>query len=244
MNFSYRRLYTGQTFTANVSPALTLGTGESLAYTGTTSSLIAQNYEIVCTTAGGKFLSGDVVPSSNVTGISGNQLTVTNTNGMTANIIATINVTGANRKLKTYKSTNTDIQIFGIAPGGINLFANNSTYLFPDQGQIQIAANTIVKTPDTPQSLFTSDVFSINSILDFNGNAITVGNESSAINVTSNYTLFSGQRDSFYDHAAIKLKPGYLPPTGPLVVKFNQFSSSGAGLGKITRSECCNHPRC
>ena len=158
MNFSYRRLYTGQTFTANVSPALTLGTGESLAYTGTTSSLIAQNYEIVCTTAGGKFLSGDVVPSSNVTGISGNQLTVTNTNGMTANIIATINVTGANRKLKTYKSTNTDIQIFGIAPGGINLFANNSTYLFPHQGQIQIAANTIVKTPDTPQSLFTSDV--------------------------------------------------------------------------------------
>ena len=229
MQYSYRKLYESQVFTGTTSPALTLGTGESLAYTGTTSSIIAQNYEIVCTSAGGVFKKGDVIPSSNVTSISGNQLTVTNSTGMTANIIATITVTGSNEKLKTYKAANTDIQIFGIAPGGINLFANNSTYLFPHQGQIQIAANTVVKTPETLQSLFTSDVVGIVSVLDFNGSTISVANESSATNVTSRYTLYDGQRDSFYDHSAIKLKAGYPAPTGPIVVKFNHFSSTGGG---------------
>lgn len=229
MQYSYRKLYESQVFTGTTSPALTLGTGESLAYTGTTSSIIAQNYEIVCTSAGGVFKKGDVIPSSNVTSISGNQLTVTNSTGMTANIIATITVTGSNEKLKTYKAANTDIQIFGIAPGGINLFANNSTYLFPHQGQIQIAANTVVKTPETLQSLFTSDVVGIVSVLDFNGSTISVANETSATNVTSRYTLYDGQRDSFYDHSAIKLKAGYPAPTGPIVVKFNHFSSTGGG---------------
>jgi len=231
--YSYRKLYVDQAFSGTTSPALSLGTGESLAYTGTTTSILAQNYYVVCTSAGSSvFKKGDVVPAQSITGISGNQLTIAGSSGMSANIIATIDVSpaGANQKPKTYKAANTDIQIFGIAPGGINLFSgNNSTFLFPHQGQIQIAANTVVKSPDVAQSLFTSDVIGLVSVLDFNGNAITVANEGSAVNVTSYYTLYSGQRDSIYDHAYIKLKPGYTAPVGPLVVKFNHFSSTGAG---------------
>ena len=111
----------------------------------------------------------------------------------------------------------------------VNLFGNGAINLYGSQGQIQIAANTIVKTPDTPQSLYTSDVVSLISILDFNNTTITTANATSAIDVTSRYTFNTGQKDSYYDHAYIKLKPGYTAPVGPLVVKFNQFVSSGAG---------------
>jgi len=110
------------------------------------------------------------------------------------------------------------------------LFGNGAINLFGTQGQIHIAANTIVKTPDTPQSIFTSDVTGLISVLDFNGLAISPANEGSAINVSSRYVLVNGQKDSYYDHAAIKLKPGVATPAGPLVVKFNHFISSGAGF--------------
>jgi hypothetical protein len=234
MSYSYRRLYENQAFSGTTSPALTLGTGETLSYTGSTTGILAQNYYVVCTSAGGIFKKGDLIPATAITGISGNQLTITGSTSMTANIIATIDVSAPNQKVKTYKTANTDIQIYGEADGGINLFANNSVFFFGDQGQVQIAANTVVKSPDTAQSLFTSDVVNLVSVLDFNGTDITVANEASATNVTSRYVLFSGQKDSFYDHAYIKLIPGYQAPVGPLVVKFNHFSSIGAGFFTVT----------
>ena len=66
--------------------------------------------------------------------------------------------------------------------------------------------------------------------MDFNGNQITVANSATATDITSRYNLDTGQRDSYYDHASIKLKSGVTTPTGPLVVKYNRHSSSGAGF--------------
>jgi hypothetical protein len=84
--------------------------------------------------------------------------------------------------------------------------------------------------PNIPQSLFVADVVELDSVLDFGGLDITTANSSLATNVTSRYTLDTGQRDSFYDHASIKLKPGFSAPSGPLLVKFDHFDSSGAGF--------------
>jgi hypothetical protein len=230
MSYSYRRLYQSQSFSGGLSPALTVdtGAGESIASAGSTSARAA-NYQIVVTNQGtGVYGVGQTVPATAITDVDTGtrRITVNGGGTMTANIIATIDVSSPTQKNKTYISANTTIQ----TTGGVDLFGNGAVTLYGSQGQIQIAANTIVKTPDTPQSLFTSDVLSINSILDFNGAAITPANESSAINVSSRYVLVNGQKDSFYDHAAIKLKPGVIPPTGPLVVKFNHFASSGAGF--------------
>jgi hypothetical protein len=72
------------------------------------------------------------------------------------------------------------------------------------------------------------------SVLDFNNTAITTANAATATDVTSRYTLDVGQKDSFYDHASIRLRPGYSAPVGPLVVKFNAFSpAAGAGYFSV-----------
>jgi hypothetical protein len=227
VSFSYRRLYEGQAFSTSQSPALTVGTGESIA-SATSTSARAENYQIIVTTQGsGAYAVGQTVPATAVTNVDtvARKITITNANNMTANIIATIDVSNPTQKNKTYIAGNNTVQVIG----GINLFGNGAITLYGSQGQIQIAANTIVKTPGTPQSLYTSDVINITSILDFNNNTINAA-ETGAINVTSRYVLVNGQKDSYYDHAYITLLPGVTAPVGPLVVKFNQFVSSGPGF--------------
>jgi hypothetical protein len=227
VSYSYRRLYEGQAFSTSQSPALTVGTGESIA-SATSTSARAENYQIIVTSQGtGAYAVGQTVPATAITSVDtvSRKITITNANNMTANIIATIDVSNPTQKNKTYIAGNNTVQV----SGGINLFGNGAITLYGSQGQIQIAANTIVKTPDTPQSLYTSDVVNLISVLDFNGNAINAA-ETGAINVTSRYVLVNGQKDSYYDHAAITLLPGVAAPVGPLVVKFNQFVSSGPGF--------------
>jgi hypothetical protein len=227
VSFSYRRLYESQAFSTSQSPALTVGTGESIA-SATSTSARAENYQIIVTSQGtGAYAVGQTVPATAITSVDtvARRITIVNANNMTANIIATIDVSNPTQKNKTYIAGNNTVQV----SGGINLFGNGAITLYGSQGQIQIAANTVIKTPDTPQSLYTSDVVNLISVLDFNGNSIAAS-EAGAINVTSRYALVNGQKDSYYDHAYITLLPGVAAPVGPLVVKFNQFVSSGPGF--------------
>ena len=229
LTYSYRRFYENVIFTTSQTAALSVdgASGEALSSASSTSAR-AEKYTVVVTSQGtGAYAVGQTVPATAITGVDTGtrKITITNANNMTANIIATIDVATPTQKNKTYLAGNTTVQ----TSGGVNLFGNGAINLYGSQGQIQIAANTIVKTPDTPQSLYTSDVVSLISILDFNNTTITTANATSAIDVTSRYTFNTGQKDSYYDHAYIKLKPGYTAPVGPLVVKFNQFVSSGAG---------------
>ena len=226
-SYSYKRLYESQSFSSSDSPALTVGTGETIS-TAASSSAKAENYQVVVTTAGtSPYTVGQIIPTNLYTVNPGTRkITVTSGNNMVANITATIDASNPGSKGKTYVGANATVQ----TSGGTSIFANNGVMLYTANGQIHIMANTIIKTPDSIQSLFVPDVIELVSVLDFNNTAITVANSSSAIDVTSRYTLDNGQRDSFYDHSSIRLKAGASAPVGPLVVKFNRFSSSGAGF--------------
>jgi len=204
-SYSYKRLYSSQSFSSSDSPALSVGTGESISAATSTSSK-QEKYTVVVTSAGtSPYTVGQIIPANLFTVDTGTRkITVTSGNNMVANIVATIDASTPTSKPKTYVAANTTIQ----TSGGTSIFANNGVILYATQGQTHIMANTVVKVPNSPQSLFVPDVVSINAILDFNGNQITVANASSAIDVTSRYTLDNGQKDSYYDHAAIKLNPG------------------------------------
>ena len=227
ISLSYKRLYQAQAFSSGVSPALTVGTGESIA-SATSSSARATNYLVVPTSPGsssyevGKPIAADLFTVNPAT----REITVASGLNLTANIIATIDVSNPTPKTKTFVAGNTTIQ----TSGGLNLYGNSAVTLYGPFGQTHIDAGYVVRVPDTPQSLHVSDVNSIISILDFNGNAITLANASSAINVTSRYTLDNGQRDSFYNHSSIKLKTGVSAPVGPIAITYNQFVSSGPGF--------------
>ena len=226
-SYSYRRLYTGQTFTANVSPALSVGSGESLA-SGSTSTSKLTNYQVVVTSAGtSPYSVGDVISVDKITNVDTvtRKITVDDGQNMTANIIATIDFTlasGSPAKTKTLVTANSTVQ----TTGGESINANG-IIVYSSQGQTRIEANNVIKTVDTPQSLYVSDVTSLISVYDFNGAAIA---NTGYTDVTYKYTLDKGQRDSFYNHASIKLKTGYSAPNGPLVVRYNKYSSSGAGF--------------
>ena len=229
-SYSYKRLYESQAFSSGVSPTLSTGTGESIAGAASTNSEL-ENYRIVVTSPGtSPYTVGQIISNNLYSVDTGTKkITVTNGGSMTANIIAVIDSSNPAVKGKTYVGANNTVQ----TSGGTSIFANNGVILYASQGQTHIMANTIIKTPDTPQSLFVPDVIELVSVLDFNGSQITTANAAGATDVTSRYTLDLGQRDSYYDHASIKLRPGYSAPVGPLVVKYNGFSSSGAGYFSV-----------
>jgi len=226
-SYSYKRLYTGQSFTSNVSPALSVGSGETIA-SATTSSAKLANYQVVVTSAGTSSYSvGEVISVDKITTVDTGtrKLTVDGSQNMTANIIATIDFTlasGSPAKTKTLVSANSTVQTTG--GESIN---SNGVIVYSSQGQTTIEANNVIKTTGTAQSLYVSDVIEIVSVYDFNGSAVA---NTGYTDVTARYSLDNGQRDSFYNHANIKLKPGYSAPNGPLVVRYNKYSSSGAGF--------------
>jgi len=78
--------------------------------------------------------------------------------------------------------------------------------------------------------LYVSDVEELVSVYDFNGAAVA---NTGYTDITSRYTLDNGQKNSFYDHSSIILKSGFSAPIGPLVVRYNRYSSSGAGLFSV-----------
>jgi len=227
-SFSYRRLYESQTFVSSDSPALSVSSGESIA-SATSTSAIATNYQVVVTSAGtSPYTVGQTVPADKITSVNTTtrKLTITNANNMTANIIATIDFTlasGSPAKTKTLVSANATVQ----TTGGEDIFANSSVLVYASQGQTTIANTFVVKTPDTAQSLYVSDVIEIVGVYDYNGAAVA---NTGYTDVTSKYSFNNGQKDSYYDHAYIKLKPGQTPPAGPLVVRYNLYTSSGAGF--------------
>jgi hypothetical protein len=227
LSFSYKRLYESQSFSSSVSPALSVGTGESVSAATSTASK-NEKYQIAVTSAGtSPYTVGQIIPANLFTVDTGTRkLTITNANNMVANITATIDSSNPSAKTKTYVGANSTVQ----TSSGTSIFANNGIVLYASQGQTHIMANTLIKTVDTPQSLFVSDVVDLVSVLDFNGYGITSANTAFATQIVSKYALDNGQRDSYYGHAAIKLIPGNTPPTGPLVISYNRFSSSGAGF--------------
>ena len=240
-SFSYSRLYQSVQFDSNgLSTALPVGVGESLIAASTTSAL-QQYYTIVVTSGNAVYPTGYTVPATGITGVSTStrQINLGSPGAsITANVYATISSSNPTSKTKTFIRANT-VLVDPAGGGTNNIFGagNTAVYVAALDGQTAITSNTmLVRTPGVAQSLFVSDVHSINAIFDFQGQTISTANynaldksATSAYNVTSRYVLSNGQKDSYYDWASIRLKAGQTPPTGPLLIRYNRFKSSGTG---------------
>jgi hypothetical protein len=244
-SYSYKRLYQTVTFTGGVSQALSLGTGETLQSATTTDSK-QRYYQVIPTNSGTSWYQvGRTVPAENFTvDTASRTITVTDGANMTANVYAVVNASNPTSKTKTFIKANTQlvdpawglglgtyISVFGSAVSG-----NTNANIAPNDGQTIINQSIIERRPGQPQWLYVTDVHSINAIFDLNGANVTTSvynalTESS--NVTSRYILNTGQKDSYYDWSSITLKPGQNAPIGPLVVRYNRFSSNGSGYFDI-----------
>ena len=225
-SYEYQKFLSGVSISSNsVDLASYLSAGETLTTTATSSTSTKQKNLIVqCKTTNGSYVLNQVIAAANLS-ISGTTLTVGGGTTYTGTADMWITVaTNATSKNKNYVRANVFVQNYGTAN---NIFGNNAVYVINDQGQTQIHNTAhINKLPGVSQSLYVSDVVSINAIFDFQGTTISQANMGSAANVTSRYLLDNGQRDSYYDHASIVLKAGVTPPTGPLLIRYNRYTTS------------------
>jgi Domain of unknown function (DUF4815) len=229
-SYTYRRLFENVSFSgvgATVdSTGLTVESGANLSSAVTDSSKL-EKYQVVVTSVGtSPYTLYQTVPVANITAIntSTKTLTVAVANNMTANVIATIDyslLSGSPAKTKTLVNPSSTIQTTSgevINSSGVIVYASS--------GQTTIQANNIIRTPDILQSLYVPDVIELISVYDFNGGAVA---NTGYTDVTYKYALETGQKDSFYDHSSIKLKPGYSAPVGPIVVRYKAYSSTSGG---------------
>ncbi len=242
-----RRLYQGQSFSANVL-TLTTVAGITAALTGSplsTSDAIDNVFVVIKNPGTGSLANNQVINFA----ASANSVTVTttgNTSTFTITVPGAQNATadvyvkvhlpyshtlGSLLKSKTQVLANTG-NVFTSSP--ISLGAGITFYSQAggaNGAQIVFAANaiSILQTPNRPQSVYVADGIRLAGVYDFGTNAVTQANLASATNITSNFNFDSGQRDNSYDHASIRLKSNARGPQGNCVVYVDYFNHSGLG---------------
>ena len=204
-------------------------------------SLVEQNYTIIVTNKGtSSFNVGDNVPwttAGRTVALDSTGATATFTASdaggtFTATIIAKVFVTNGDNtghilKNKTLITANTNVINSSNTQVATYTFVDDSTGTSTGQVYIQ---NAGLVTPGNKQSLYLSDVKSVIKIIDTKSSAIvpTVAMlTNSAYDVTNNYILDNGQRDNYYDHATLTLKPGAPQPSGNILVFVNYYQHSG-----------------
>jgi hypothetical protein len=204
------------------------------------SDIVKQNYTIVVTNAGSNTLIkvGDIVPWTTVqrtvsldTDSSIATFTASDLLPFTANIVAKVFVANADNvghilKGKNLINANTNIAYTSGTQVNTYTFVDDSS--LTSTGQIYIQKAGLVPA-GSAQSLYLSDVKNIVKILDTRSNGIipTTANLASYTDVTNNYIFDNGQKDNYYDHATISLKPGAPQPGGNLLVFVNYYQHVG-----------------
>ena len=204
--------------------------------------LVKQNYQIIVTAkgAGCTLNVGENVPwtTAGRTVTLDNDASIATFNAtdvggtFTATIIAKVfvvngNDTGHILKTKTLINANTSVISSSNTQVATNTFVDDTS--LTSTGQVYIRKAGLV-TPGSKQSLYLSDVKNIVKIVDTGaaGTLPTTGMlTGGTYDVTNNYIFDNGQRDNFYDHASITLKPGAPQPVGNLLVLVNYYQHSG-----------------
>jgi hypothetical protein len=223
------------------------------------SDLVEENFTIIVTDKGSntKFGVGDMVPWI----VNGRSVAL-NSNLSLATLTTTTSDLSAFTATILYKvsvpvATNSSLilKIKNLVKANANTVVTNgtqvNTYTFVDdsvssKGQIYIQAAG-VQNPGVKQSLYLSDVKTIWKIIDTKSSGTlptTAMFTNPAYNVTNNYFFDNGQRDGYYDHASITLKPGAPKPTGNLLLLVDYYKHSGGDgyFNKMSYIDISNSP--
>jgi len=112
-----------------------------------------------------------------------------------------------------------------------NTSGANNIHTWSPKGQY--FEDTPSRITGVPIELPVSDVFNLIRVVDSGSLTVDVSNAmmiASANDITSSYSLDTGQTDNFYGHASIQLRPGKTPPSGKIGIVFDRFTHSGAGF--------------
>lgn len=114
-------------------------------------------------------------------------------------------------------------------------------------GFIWFTDNSVIsKEPNGRTSLYLPDVFNVKAVYD-SQDPTAAPTSTNSIEITDRFIFDSGQRDMYYDHAALILRPGATAPKGQIVVlcqyyehqiakgyfSVDSYSSTEYGAGRI-----------
>lgn len=207
------------------------------------SDAINENFTIVVTNAGSSSLNvGDIVPWTTLANVNrsieidatGTIATIrTSTSDLlsfTADILVKCFVANADStnyilKTKELVTANANTVVTNGTQVNTNTYVDDS---INSSGQIYIKKAAVV-AQNQKQSLYLSDVKRVIKIIDTRTDTLpTLAMLSDPENdITSYYDFDNGQRDSFYDHASISLRPGAPKPTGNILVLVDYYKHSG-----------------
>lgn len=243
--YLYRKRFDSVVFTNGVSAAIAAadsgGTPLEDFVGGSSSSNIAStvldNFFIVTTTAGGARTVGQVIRAN--TSVTGSPETVIfDTNGgsgdsFTATVFAKMQLrANVAPKLKSLVLANTKTFTSEAAVQITTSPTGSSANVYLDSGQVLITSPS--RQVGVSESLYISDVINVSKIYDLAGASVpSAGTDLTGYtDVTNRFEFDSGQKSSFYDHASIKLRSGFMSCVGPLVVccrYYKHTQPSGAG---------------
>jgi hypothetical protein len=152
----------------------------------------------------------------------------------TVHIVARVSFSNAGRKTKSKVVANTTVlaasgaqqayDASGVEVPGCNVFASF--------GQVNFANTSVIpRTPDSDLMIYIPDVYALVKVVDSKSptTAVTLADISDASkDITSSYSLDTGQRDGVYDHARIRLKAGATPPSGQIRVFVSYYEHDTA----------------
>ena len=239
--YSYRRKY-NTTFTAGVSSAIQVDANENMlgaTTTSNTSSTVMNNFLIVCNDKKGSArANGDIIKTTVVISGSPEQAVFNTGNNdiddtFTATVFAKVEFDpGVTPKQKTLHLMKSDFMSANTPVTLLNSPTGSSANVFLTDGQVVITKPS--RSVGVRESLFIADVTAV-KIYDLNGQSMPASGTdlSQYNNVTSRYEFDSGQRENYYDHASIRLRPNYASCKGPLIVccRYYEHSTISAGGG-------------
>lgn len=231
-SYVYRRVYSGVSFTSGNSSVITAGTDED--FVGATSasnnsSTVMDNFLVVVTanTGSSRKLGEQIKVSSTVTTSTPEQATLF-TGNTSDSFVATVYVkmnardTAAQPRVKTLVLANTQTFTTEAADANFISETGSNTYVYLDSGQIAI------KNPSATQyeSLYISDVIRFVKIYTKDTDPVPGEDLTLLTDVTNRYTMETGQKPEYYDHASIRLKAGFAPPKKWLIVCCRYYKST------------------
>jgi Domain of unknown function (DUF4815) len=243
-NYFTSKIFRGQSFNSSHQTSITSPSGLSFAsgtLTNAYGPTIAESF-IVVNAATGAVL--DFTTSGNNVSVSGSTATFTSTvtPGTVVDIIAQMHIPNGEVQVNNILKSKNLVSGSTTLVGTLNSISGTTTQIAVLTSPTGVAAGqtyvpkSLIST-SSPFSLYVTDVSTISKIVDLgttSGAPSSGTSLSSFVDITNNFELDNGQRDSFYDFASLKLRPGVNPPVGDIFVVYNYFShnyngSSGDG---------------
>lgn len=236
--YTYRRTYSGVQFTSGVTGAgaVQASLGEDFVgstSTSNTSSTVMENFLVVISNpqSSGRPKGDQVKVKTTISG-SPEQVVFDSSNTsdtFIATVYAKMQISDdslAQPRVKTLVLANTQTFTTEASSGVFINSTGSNTSVYVNTGQVVIRNPSRIY--DQRESLFLSDVISVNKIWDVGTGTVPAGGASLTgyTDVTNNYIFDNGQRDAYYDHASIRLRPGATPSKGPLIVCCRYFKTT------------------